>query len=528
MSIQFGRWNWEGQPPAQKYIEKVRAVLAPYGPDSDHQYFKGGIEILYHAFHTTKESRRETQPHTSSSGAVITWDGRLDNRAELVSELGSGLTVTSTDLEIVSAAYEMWRSNCFGKLIGDWALSIWNPNNRSLTLAKDPIGTRHLFYSFDNNQVIWSTILDPLVLFAGKAFALNEEYIAGWLSYFPAVHVTPFEDIYSVPPSSFVFLAPGKHIVSKHWDFDPNKRIRYRSDGEYEEHFRTAFAKAVQRRLRSDSPVVAELSGGLDSSSIVCMADMLIARGAAETPRLDTISWYDDSHDHIEPDTNELHWISKVEQKRGRTGCHIDLRSLNRYGRTQASDFDSNLFAAFPYSNKQLSEHLKRYAAYMLSQGHRVTLSGIGGDEVTGGGVPTPTLELQNLLTTAHFGALIHKLNAWAVKMQRPRRSLLWNVVRGFFSTSLTGLSIEMRPARWFRPSFVRRNYAALCGYPSRVKLFGPLPSFQDNVVTLNVLRRTLTHSPLHPQMLREIRFPYLDRDLLEFLYAILENRSSA
>ena len=92
MSVQFGRWNFEGQPPAPDYIEKVSATLAPYGPDSNESYSKGGVRILYRAFHTTKESHREKQPHISSSGAVITWDGRLDNRAELISELSDSLT----------------------------------------------------------------------------------------------------------------------------------------------------------------------------------------------------------------------------------------------------------------------------------------------------------------------------------------------------------------------------------------------------------------------------------------------------
>src|SRR5208283_4817668 len=99
---------------------------------------------------------------------------------------------------------------------------------RSLILAKDPIGTRHLYYSFDNNQVSWSTILDPLVRLAGKTLTLNEEYIAGWFSMFPAVHLTPCVGIHSVPSSSFVLLRPGRRTVSKYWDFDPSKTTRYR------------------------------------------------------------------------------------------------------------------------------------------------------------------------------------------------------------------------------------------------------------------------------------------------------------
>src|SRR6202035_132686 len=98
-------------------------------------------------------------------------------------------------------------------------------------------------------------------------------------------------------------------------------RIHYRSDAEYEEHFRFCFTESVKRRLRSDSPVLAELSGGMDSSSIVCMADQILARGKGETPRLDTLSYYDDS----EPNWNERPYFTKVEEKRGRAGCHIDV-----------------------------------------------------------------------------------------------------------------------------------------------------------------------------------------------------------
>src|SRR5260370_17613719 len=124
MSVQFGRWNWEGQPPAADYFEKASTTLAPYGPDSNESYSNDAVKILYRAFYTTKESRRETQPHISPSGAVITWDGRLDNRAELISELRDFLTITSTDLAIVSAAYENWGTDFFAQLISHCPLSI--------------------------------------------------------------------------------------------------------------------------------------------------------------------------------------------------------------------------------------------------------------------------------------------------------------------------------------------------------------------------------------------------------------------
>ncbi len=512
MSVQYGRWNFDGKPIERGYLEKVSALIAPYGPDGAGAHSKGNISILYRAFHTTKESRRESQPHVTSSGAFITWDGRLDNRAELIGRLGDLVTAHSTDVQIVSAAYEYWWEDCFAMLIGDWALSIWNPRTRSLILAKDPIGTRHLYYTFDDKQVSWSTILDPLVLLAGKTFALCEEYIAGWFSFFPAAHLTPYVEIHSVPPSSSVLIRAGKHTVSKYWDFDPSKRIRYRTDGEYEEHFRAVFGEAVRRRLRSDSPILAELSGGMDSSSIVCVADTLIARGSAETPRLDTLSYYNDS----EPNWNERPYFTKVEEKRGRTGTHIDVGKQEPF----SLEVDTERFAATPGSGGRPSEAAKQFAACMVSQGNRVVLSGIGGDEVTGG-VPTPMPELEDLIARAKIGQLAHQLKVWALNKRKPWFHLLFGALRGFFPPALTGVPKYKQPAPWLTPGFVKRNRDALRGYETRLKLFGPLPTFQENVFTLDALRRQMSCLVLPRDPLYEKRYPYLDRTLLEFASAI-------
>src|SRR5882762_2669571 len=125
MSVQFGRWNFDGRPVDRDYLAKAKASIAPYGPDDAGSYSKSNISILYHAFHTTKESRREMQPQVTASGAILTWDGRLDNRADLIRQLPDVVTIVCTDVAIVAAAYEYWGKDCFAMFIGDWALSIW-------------------------------------------------------------------------------------------------------------------------------------------------------------------------------------------------------------------------------------------------------------------------------------------------------------------------------------------------------------------------------------------------------------------
>lgn len=377
------------------------------------------------------------------------------------------------------------------------------------------------------------------MLFAGKTFKICEEYIAGWLTnQFPATHLTPYVGVEAVPPSCFVLLRPGKygtkHIISKYWEFDPAKCIRYRTDPEYEEHFRSAFATAVQRRLRSDRPVLAELSGGMDSSSIVCMADLIMGVGTrrgtqhsplatsqVECPRLDTISWFGNLYAHLEPDTNEFTWICKVEEQRGRTGFHINFNELRsketRSRKSLMSAFDSSGFACTP-APRTLSILFKIYAAHIASQGYRVTLCGIGGDHQTGR-EPTPTPELQNLLVRGHFVALARRLSAWAIKTGKGRKPLLWEAVREFLPQRKETTEIFTSP--WFQHGFVQRNHAALCHCPTRRTLLNHMPSAQYNLEGLEGERRLAARWEFNPFLIRDMRFPYLDRDFLGFMYAI-------
>lgn len=511
MSAIFGRWNLDGKPPENRYIDKVRSTLDPYSPDGSHAYSDGAVTILYHAFHTTRESRLETQPLRTRSGAVVAWDGRLDNRDDLIAQLKGPLSSESVDVSIVAAAYERWGTQCFAKLVGDWALSIWNPNDRSLTLAKDPIGPRHLYYTFEKDEVTWSTILDPLVLFVDRSIGLNEEYIAGWFSSFPDVHLTPYSGIHSVPPSSFLRIEGRKQTAQEYWNFNPEKRISYRTDAEYEEHFRLVFAESVRRRLRSDAPVLAELSGGMDSSSIVCMADALIPDPSGTTAQLDTWSYYDNS----EPNWNEQPYFARVEEKRGRAGCHVNIRGDELFQVHR----ESGGFAAVPSHSNRASEARRQFARYISLKGHRVVLSGHGGDEVTGG-VPSPIPELGDLLAAGQIRALTHQLMVWALDKREPWRHLFYETCRGFLPRAPVNVNNRC-PTAWLQSAFVKRNRRVLFEHDRRLKLFGPLPSFQENLRTLGQLRKQLACEALSPDLPYECRYPFLDRNLLEFIFAI-------
>jgi asparagine synthase (glutamine-hydrolysing) len=148
-----------------------------------------------------------------------------------------------------------------------------------------------------------------------------------------------------------------------------------------------------------------------------------------------------------------------------------------------------------------------------------VLLSGIGGDEVTGG-VPTAIPELADLLVTMQYRQLARHLKAWALWQKRPWHFLLWEVLREFLP--VTKFLTSIRPAPWISSEFAKQHERALSGYPERLRALGhSLPSLQENLHALDALRRQVAIAAKSSLADCETRYPYLDRNLVEFLYSV-------
>jgi asparagine synthase (glutamine-hydrolysing) len=389
-------------------------------------------------------------------------------------------------------------------------LSIYQPANHELILAKDFVGVLPLYYRLTSAGVTWSSSLEALLL-ETRELSLSEEYVAAWFTHFPAPHHTPYREIHAVPPGSFVRIVNGRTSTHTYWTFDRAPNIRYKRDEEYEEHFRQVFQESVRRRLRSSRPVVAELSGGMDSSAIVCVADTLISSGAADVPRLDTLSRFDPS----DPDWNEQRYFSLVEQKRGRAGSHVDVSQKTR----SLPEYRSEDFAAIPAAITDSSGASIQIIETLLAQGNRAILSGTGGDELLGG-IATPTPELADLLVRFQFAAFIRQTVAWSLTWKRPMLGLVLETMREFLPLGTFTRDSRRRPPEWIEPRFARRNRTALSAFHRNFRIVGPLPSFQSNLDALDSLRRQLASvAPLCPPF--EMRYPYLDRDLWTFVCGI-------
>src|SRR5271168_3536470 len=102
MSVQFGNWNFRCGSGDAPNLAQVRAHLAPYGPDGEDRFHDEETDILFFRLQETEATRREEQPYRIGAHQVLTWDGRLDNRSDLLRELAGMVTASGTDAAFVA------------------------------------------------------------------------------------------------------------------------------------------------------------------------------------------------------------------------------------------------------------------------------------------------------------------------------------------------------------------------------------------------------------------------------------------
>ncbi len=471
--------------------------------------------MVYRAFHTTRESRLETQPVICPRDQVLCWDGRIDNREELISILRDHILGEPTDAAIVLASYEKWGTRFPLQILGDFALALWDQNSRVLLLARDHAGVRPLFYHCDEQRIVWSTDLNVLLDQVGNKLQINEEYIADLLTRRPEPSQTPYKNIYAVPPAHTLTVRGRDLEIARFWALNPKHEIRYRTDAEYEEHFRHVFREAVRCRLRSDRPVWTELSGGFDSSSIVCMGQDLYDRGHAETPAFETVSRVFDEA----KGSDERKFIEAVETKIGKKGLHLredDYRIESPLGEKYSR--------LSPNPIEHLAEYYQALSNAMKKRGARVVLMGQGGDEVLNSS-PDPAPQLTELLLKCKPMQLHRQLRVWSRTLKKSYARTLW------LKAVMPALPdwIQVRRNSWsikilssvYTDEFVRRmNFRErLLGAPDDFGFRYPIAQVKAKYVAIMI--RNISTGNYQSLVDANVTFPYSHRPLIEFMVAL-------
>jgi asparagine synthase (glutamine-hydrolysing) len=347
------------------------------GPDGVGVYIDGEA-ALGHARLSIIDLAGGSQPMTNEDGSLwIVFNGEIFNYVELREELlGRGhIFSTQSDTEVILHLFEDLGEDCVSRLNGQWAFGIWDKRRHRLFLARDRIGILPLFYTETGNSLLFASEIKALLAYPGVEAAVDlgavREVFTLWHTVPPR---TAFRGICELPPGHSATLQKGRRIsVRRYWDFDyePSHTPPNGDDTERTcaDQLRELLMDATRLRLRSDVPVGAYLSGGLDSTLVTS----LIREAGASHLTTFSVRFEDTDLDEGPYQEEAIRWLD-VEHH------HIRCSA-------------ANIGEIFPEVIWHAEKPVIRTAAaplYLLSRlvrntGYKVVLSGEGADEIFGG-----------------------------------------------------------------------------------------------------------------------------------------------
>jgi asparagine synthase (glutamine-hydrolysing) len=340
--------------------------------------------------------------------SVCLWDGRLDNRNELLGK--TGLSAECSDAALILALFRKNGIDGLRDLLGDWSICIWDAGRHQIVLASDYAGIRPLYYRRTAHGLYWSSSIADLVRWTGVT-ELDDTYVANFLVRGNAGVRTPYAGIAAVPAGHAVTIAQDRIDDKAFWSLPIHRETRYPDEKQYQERLLELFREAVQVRLAPGAPTCAELSGGLDSSSVVCMADRLRRETPGSARELITFSY---THEN----SLDERFFREVERACDLSACHLELRDYS----VAAADLTGTIPALWEPRYQGLARRMK-------ALGSSVLLTGQLGDFVMGN-VHDDIGQVTEPLARGRFGIAARAAYAWARAMQAPIYPILWRGIR--------------------------------------------------------------------------------------------------
>jgi asparagine synthase (glutamine-hydrolysing) len=366
-----GMHHADGRPVEAPALKHMLDAMAHRSPDGTKVWSDGPVGLGHGLLRTLPERPSEAQP-LGDGELAITADVRLDNRDELLTALG--LTDRSlSDAALVLAAYRRWEVDCPRRLLGDFAFALWDGPRSTLFCARDHFGVKPFCYHIGPSSFWFASEIKALLALCGPSREVDEARIADFLaSVVSDSSSTFYSRIFRLPAGHHLSVTPLGRRLQAYWRPQASSTPR---EGDAAEQFRDLFSTAVRCRLRGTDRVGAMLSGGLDSSSVACVAERILR--AEQSRRLPTFSLVFDKS----PAWSERRLIEAVIAHGGFDPCYLAsdrLAPFVDFDRMLAEQEGVGLAPGLAFS-RQLY-----WAA--AERGVRVLLDGHGGDEVVSHG----------------------------------------------------------------------------------------------------------------------------------------------
>jgi len=262
----------DAPPPPAELCTRMMGLLYHRGPDSS-GYYRDKRVALGHTRLAIIDLESGSQPLSNEDGSLwITLNGEIFNYLELAEELKALGHVfrTKSDTEVVIHAYEQWHTDCFQRLNGQWALAIWDRRRNTLLLSRDRLGIRPLYYTISNGRLMFASEIKAIFADPAVPRELDPAGLAEIYTFWgPVAPRTAFRKIRELKPGHYATLANGNITSRPFWSisFPEAGSEPSQHEAENAERLRQELIEAARLRfLRSDVPVGAYISGGIDSS----------------------------------------------------------------------------------------------------------------------------------------------------------------------------------------------------------------------------------------------------------------------
>lgn len=302
----------------------------------------------------------------------ITFNGEIFNYLELRDELiqKGHRFATRSDTEVVLHLYQEFGEQCVERLNGQWAFAIWDAHHQRLFLSRDRIGVRPLFYTRAGGRFFFASEIKALLACPQVSSELDpqalDQIFTFWVTLPPR---TAFRNIWQLPPGHSLVLDAGGIRVSSYWHLDSAPGSKAGSDESLADELCALLLDATRIRLRSDVPVGAYLSGGLDSTFIAALAKKLVG----DRLRTFSVSFEDSAFDET-PHQQEASTFLETQH----SSVHCSSEDIARVFPDVVWHAEQPILRTAPAPMFLLSRMVRE-------NGFKVVLSGEGADEFLGG-----------------------------------------------------------------------------------------------------------------------------------------------
>ncbi|MBS1667565.1 MAG: asparagine synthase (glutamine-hydrolyzing) [Bacteroidetes bacterium] len=502
---------------SKERLQKMTDAIAHRGPDGEGFWINPGAKLgLGHRrLSIIDPSDQAAQPMHLANRYSVIHNGEIYNYVELKQALQQkGYSFqTSSDTEVLLAAYDCYGDQCLKYFDGMFAFVLWDEKEQTLFCARDRFGEKPFYYAFEDDQFLFASEAKALWA-AGIKKEINYPLL---LNYLTVGHTdTPvdktisfFQHIFSLPPAHYLKfeLASFSFELNPYWDCDKETQLNI-SENDAKEKFSSLFFDSVKKRLRSDMPIGTSLSGGLDSSSIAAAIHEL---GATH-----------DSHQTFSAifpgfEKDESSFIQIATKEFGLNGFTVSPTADGLIHEFEKLCYHQEI----PFSSSSV---YAQYKVFELASSHqvKVLLDGQGADEILGGYPKYIHWYLQELFRAKPLAAMREK-KAFQ-KNHIPFEWGLKNHLATWFPAQAAH-QLEKREAKKIRQqSAIALDFKEQ--YFDRPTLYKPLVTKLNDILYFNtfhqgleeLLRYADRNAMAHG---RELRLPFLSHELVEFVFSL-------